>query len=80
MPNPFNMQNTSPNFQLQNMYKMLTQSNNPMALFQQVAAKNPRMQPIVNMLNRGSSPQQIFNDLCRQRGVDPQQFLKSITG
>ena len=42
-----------------------------------LAKKNPN---IVNMLNRGSSPQQIFNDLCRQRGVDPQQFLKSITG
>ena len=80
MPNPFNMQNSNTNFQLHNMYKLLTESGNPMALFQQLAMKNPQMQPIVNMLNRGSSPQQIFNDLCRQRGVDPQQFLKSITG
>ena len=79
MPNPFNMQNMNPNIQLQNMYKMLTQSSNPMALFQQMAVQNPNLQPVVDML-RNKSPQDVFNTMCRQRGVDPQQFLKSITG
>ncbi|MBR3208861.1 MAG: hypothetical protein IKF82_01190 [Bacilli bacterium] len=79
MANPFNTQNTNPNFQLQNMYKMLTQSKNPMQLFQQMAMNNPRMQPIVDML-RSNSPETVFNTLCKQRGIDPQQFLKSITG
>lgn len=80
MPNPFNMQNTNPNFQLQNIYKMLTQSQNPMQLFRQMAVRNPQMQPIVNMLNGGYSPQQVFNSLCQQRGVNPEEFLKQITG
>ena len=78
MPNPFNMQNMNPNIQLQNMYKMLTQSSNPMALFQQMAVHNPNLRPIVDML-KSKSPQDVFNTMCRQRGVDPQQFLKSIT-
>lgn len=79
MANPFNTQNTNQNFQLQNMYKMLTQSKNPMQLFQQMAMNNPQMQPIADML-RNRSPQDVFNYMCRQRGIDPQQFLKSITG
>ena len=79
MPNPFNTTNSNPNMQLQNMYKMLTSSKNPIALFQQMAAQNPQMQPIVDML-RSRSPQDVFNYMCRQRGIDPQQFLKTITG
>ena len=79
MPNPFNIQNTNPNIQLQNVYKMLTQSKNPMALFQQMAAQNPNLKSISELL-RSKSPQEVFNMMCRQKGVDPQQFLKSITG
>lgn len=80
MANPFNTQNTNQNIQLQNIYKMLTQSNNPMQMFEQMAIRNPQMQPIMDMLRSGNSPEQIFNFLCRQKGINPQQFLKSITG
>ena len=80
MPNPFNTQNTNPNIQLQNIYKMLTQSNNPMQVFEKIASSNPNMRPILNMLRGGNSPEQVFNSLCNQRGINPQQFIKSITG
>jgi len=79
MPNPFNTANSNQNMQLQNMYKMLTNSKNPMALFQQMAMQNPQLRPIADML-RNRSPEDVFNYICRQKGVDPQQFLKSITG
>lgn len=80
MPNPFNTQNTNQNFQLKNMYKMLTESNNPMQVFEKLAYNNPNMKPILNMLRSGNNPEQVFNALCRQRNIDPQQFIKSITG
>ena len=79
MPNPFNTMNTYPNFQLKNLYKMLTQSNNPMQMFQQMAMQNPNLKPIAQMLQT-QNPKDVFNQLCKQKGVDPQQFLKSITG
>jgi len=79
MPNPFNTQNTSSTMQMQNIYKMLTQSKNPVQLFQQLASNNPNMRPVLDML-KTKSPEEVFNYMCRQRGVDPQQFLKSITG
>ena len=78
MANPFNTHNTNPNFQLKNIYKMLTQSNNPMQMFEQISMNNPQMKPVVNMLRSGSSPQQVFNSLCQQRGINPQEFIKSI--
>ena len=79
MPNPFNTNNVNPNFQLRNMYQMLMKSNNPMQMFEQLASKNPQMQPILSML-KTNNPEQVFNSLCKQRGIDPQQFIKSITG
>lgn len=78
--NPKNPYNTNNMAGIRNMYQMLTQSKNPMQTFQQLAYKNPQLQPIMKMLNRGANPQQIFTDMCRQRGINPQEFLKNITG
>ena len=80
MPNPFNTQNVNPNIQLKNIYKMLAESKNPMQMFEQLALRNPNMRPILNMLRNGNNPEQVFNALCEQRNIDPQQFIKSITG
>lgn len=75
--NPMNANNMAP---IRGAYQMLKNSPNPMAMFRQMAINNPRLQPIVNMLNQGQSPQQIFNSLCRQRGINPQEFLRQIAG
>ena len=65
---------------IQNAYRMLTQASNPMQVFTQMAQQNPRLQPILNALNQGANPQQLFMSMCQQRGINPQQFLKNITG
>lgn len=79
MPNPFNqVQQYNPN--LQQLYRMLTHSNNPMEIFENLAKQNPNMKAISQALKAGQNPQQLFYSLCQQRNVDPQQFLKSITG
>ena len=83
MSNPFNAINPINNINIgaiQNMYQMLMNSANPMQMFQNMAQSNPQLQPIANMLRNGGNPQQIFNSLCQQRGINPQQFLTSITG
>ena len=81
MPNPFNQQNTYNNMaNLRSIYQALSSSNNPMQLFQKLAQNNPNLQPIMSMLQNGNSPQQIFYGLCKQRGINPEEFLKNITG
>lgn len=80
MPNPFNVQNNNQTMQLQNMYKMLMESKNPMQMFEKIAMNNPKMRPILQALRSGNSPEQIFNSMCQQRGINPQEFIKKITG
>lgn len=87
MPNPFydsvysqsskQPQNNSSN--LNDIYKLLTQSKNPMQVFSNLAKNNPNMAPIVNLLNNGYSPEQVFYSMCQQRGLNPQDVLKNIT-
>ena len=84
MANPFNT-NANPmgNFDMnsiRNMYKMLTSSGNPIQLFENLASHNPNFQPILNALKSGTSPQAIFESLCKQRGINPQEFLRNIQG
>lgn len=79
MSNPFNILNNNTS-NLMSIYKMLTSSNNPMQIFAQLAQQNPSLQPVVQMLQQGNDPQKIFTLMCQQRGVNPQEFLKNITG
>ena len=82
MNNPFNVNNPLNNFNmgnLQSAYQTLMNSRNPVQAFSQIAMNNPQMQPILQALNQGANPQQLFYSMCQQRGINPQQFINSIT-
>ena len=76
MANPFNTTNYN---QYKETYKMFSQSKNPMQLFMNMASKDPNMQQVINIIQNGGNPQTLFNQLCQQRGINPQEFLKTIT-
>lgn len=85
MPNPFYSQNTvnsssvvEPSQNMKEIYKMLTQSNNPMQVFTSIANNNPKMKPILDLLQNGYSPQQVFNMVCESRGINPQDFMSKL--
>lgn len=82
MPNPFNIMNSVlPNLNnIKNVYKAMSQSQNPYQMFLNIAGNNPQMQPIVQAMQNGGNPQAIFNQMCQQRGINPNDFIKSITG
>ena len=63
-----------------NVYQAMKNSNNPYQTFLNLAQNNPQMQPIVNALKNGANPQQVFNEMCKQRGINPDEFIKNITG
>lgn len=77
MANPF--YSASSNY-IKDIYNAMRQSRDPMQMFMRLAGNNPQMQPIINAMQNGMNPQQIFNNMCQQRGINPQQFLKTITG
>ena len=66
--------------QFRDAYKMFANSKNPMELFMKMAESNPNLQPAIAMIKAGQNPQLVFNQLCQQRGINPQEFLKNITG
>ena len=87
MPNPFFQGSRQPSANTNNnlndikqAYDIFSHSKNPMDAFMKMADKNPQLQPIAQMIRSGGNPQQIFITLCNQRGINPQQFLNSITG
>lgn len=87
MSNPFNILNANnkasvnnPMPNIRNAYQLLMNSKNPYQVFKYLAQNNPSLQPIVNLLNNGGNPQQIFLSMCQQKGINPNDFLKNITG
>ena len=86
MANPFNMLNPQNPYNFnsmanfRNIYQSMVNSRNPIELFSNMAKNNPQLQPIMQALNSGANPQQIFNSMCQQRGINPQDFLRSLQG
>ena len=70
--------NSQPN-NINDIYRLLSNSKNPMQVFENIAKNNPNMAPILNLLHNGYSPEQIFVTMCQQRGIDPKQFMQNIT-
>ena len=83
MANPFNILNPNNPMRgydfnaIQGLYRNM---GNPMQMLNQMAMKNPRMKPVLDAINGGANPQQMFYSLCQQRGINPQEFLRNITG
>lgn len=76
MANPLLQPNMN---QMKELYNAM-RNGNPMQVFNQMAQNNPNMKPILNLINNGHNPQQIFYQLCKQRGINPDEFIKNITG
>lgn len=79
MANPFYINNDSQMYNIKSIYNAIKQSNNPYQTFLNLAGSNPQMQPIIQALQKGTSPEQLFNSMCQQRGIDPKEFIKKIT-
>ena len=85
MPNPFYTGDTvkpttNQSFgNINDIYKLLSNSKNPMQVFENIAKNNPNMAPVLNLMQNGYSPEQIFRTMCQQRGIDPQQFIRNLS-
>lgn len=76
--NPANPMNVNRIGEMKSMYQAFRNSNNPMALFEQLAYRNPKLQPVLNQLKGGMNPNQLFNQICRQRGINPEELMKML--
>ena len=71
-----NINNTSTkNPALSDVFNSLKNGANPRDLLKNVAGNNPL---IASMLGQNMSMQQMAEQLCRQKGIDPNQALSQI--
>lgn len=83
MSNPFNTMKQVNNFNMQNignLYQTLMSSRNPIQLIENMAQNNPQLRPIVSALKGGANPKSLFESLCKEKGIDPNEFIKTIQG
>lgn len=64
---------------LRNMMQMFRASKNPQAFVQMMLANSPNSAGIMQLVNQnGGDPKAAFYALAKQRGIDPEVFLKSL--
>ena len=61
------------------MMQMFKAANNPQAFIQQMMANNPQATNAMNLIQQyGGDAKAAFYALAKQKGIDPEEFLKSL--
>lgn len=64
---------------LKQMMRMFRTSSNPQAFLQQMMANNPQAANAMNLIQvHGGDARAAFYDLAKQKGIDPEEFIKSL--
>lgn len=59
--------------------EMAQATSNPAQLLNQLAASNPALRDIINLLNSsGKDPKTLFYEMAAQKGVDPESILSQL--
>ncbi len=84
MANPFNVGGVMPQIDMQQVkyiFNMLKNSNNPNALLNSMIQQNPQMAQAINLIrNNSGNYEQVFRDMCKQRGINADEFMKNLNG
>lgn len=59
--------------QAMNVVNQIRQTGNPQAAINAMAQQNPNIKKAMDMC-KGKNPEQVFNQMCQQNGMDPGQF------
>lgn len=65
--------NTNP---LVNAFKMMKCARNPQQMLNNMVQNNPQIKQAIDLINNsGKSPKDLFYEMAKQKGVDPNQIL-----
>lgn len=51
-----------------------------MQALQQMMGSNPKFAQINNLFRQGQTPEGVFRNMAKQRGIDPDQFIRELQG
>ena len=61
------------------MLNTVRAAQNPQLLLQNMINQNPQMKSVIQLVNNsGKSPKDLFYEIAKQQGVDPEVILKSL--
>lgn len=62
---------------LKSMMQMFNSAQNPQAALQMLAQKNPQVAQAMQLV-QGRNPKEVFYEMCKQRGVNPDDILNQL--
>lgn len=72
-PLPNNLQ------QIKQMANLFKNAKNPQQLISNMVNQNPQMRQMMNTLqNSGKSPKDLFYEMAKQKGIDPNQIINML--
>lgn len=75
-----NLKSSVPRLNNNNFLKNFLNSSNPSQFIQNMIQSNPQMQNIMKLFqSSGMTPKSFFYQYAQQNGIDPDQFLSSLT-
>lgn len=67
--------------QIKQMMQMVRSAGNPGAMVQEMAQNNPQMKQVIDFIKQnGNDPKKAFYALAQQKGVDPDEILRTLQG
>ena len=66
------------------LYQQLNQNSSPAPQnnfvngINNLLQSNPQLKQVINMVRNGANPKQLFFDLAKQKGIDPNTILSQI--
>lgn len=82
MANPFftggSMANGVNMNQVKQIYSMLRNSSNPEALLNQMLTQNPQMKQTIDLIKSRGNYEEVFRGLCKERGINADDFMNQI--
>ena len=67
--------------QIKQMMQMVRSAGNPGAMVQEMAQNNPQMKQTIDFIKQnGNDPKKAFYALAQQKGVDPDEILRTLQG
>lgn len=63
---------------IRQMMNMVKSAGNPQQMMTQLASQNPQMKQIIDMVGTSGNPKQMFLNICKQRGIDPEQIISML--
>lgn len=65
--------------QIKNMMNMVQMSANPQMALQNIVNQNPNLKNILNLAgSNGANLQQIFYNMAKQKGVNPEDVINAL--